>query len=78
MENRLDDLTLEAQVRAIMEELGVDRETAALLAAVRNGVALVDDVVVEPPVGREVSDGQRGRDRTPVSVTSGERPVPRK
>lgn len=48
MATPIDTLTLDAQVQAIMDELGVDREAAALLAAVRNGVALVDDVVIEP------------------------------
>jgi hypothetical protein len=48
MAARGETLTLEAQVQAIMDELGVDAEAAALLAAVRNGVALVDDVVIEP------------------------------
>jgi hypothetical protein len=72
MANQIGLLTLEEQVREIMDELRVDRETAALLAAVRNGVAPVDDVDIQPPTdpdGREVP----GRlNRTPAARSRGD------
>lgn len=53
MARREDVMTLEEQVQAVMDELGVSREAAALLVAVESGVALWDDIVFEPPISDE-------------------------
>ena len=58
-----DAVTREAQIRAVMEELGVSWEAAALLVAVESGDAMVDDVVFDPAVHE--------RDRVLVGVGPG-------
>jgi hypothetical protein len=53
MASREDVTRLEAQVEAVMAEIGVSREAAALLVAVEHGDALIDDVVFDPPISEE-------------------------
>ena len=53
MADRNDNLTPKAQIQAIMDELGLDWEAAALLYMIENGDAFVDDIVFEWSPGRE-------------------------
>jgi hypothetical protein len=42
-----------AMIQELMEKYGLDREAAALVAAVELGDAMVDDVEFDPPLSRE-------------------------
>ena len=69
-----DDESIEQTIQAVMAELGVSREAASVLAAVRNGDAMVGDVIFEysadrvatRPVGAGAAcgpDATKGQDR---------------
>ena len=55
------ELTPAARIRAIMDELGLDWEAAALLYAVESGDAMVDDVVFEWTKDGRSSNSDRER-----------------
>jgi hypothetical protein len=63
MVDREDAAKLEAQIQAVVDELGVSWEAAAVLVAVRNGDALVGDIVFESSTDGEV--------RQPVMAATG-------
>ena len=73
MADRSDELTAKEQIQAIMDELGLDWEAAALLYTIESGNAFVDDIVFEWTTPPGVAD-PAAQPRLPVAPTPGAEP----
>ena len=62
MADRNDEMTAKEQIQAIMDELGLDWEAAALLYTIESGNAFVDDIVFEWTTAPEAADPTERRD----------------